>query len=249
MDKIDFDNVLFHGVSYFLNGTNIFNVSMERLELILKSNALLSRNKQKEQLPSLNLAPAHFDLKTFDNEDWVSVCQKKSFYNENSTSTSYEEFIDYSYGLVLNKKLLDDLEHRERYTSKGHRFHCDDGEYQIKDQIPSKYFLGFFADLPSDIVMLEGLKNSKLPDLAYHASKTENIFKVIMDHGFPSKEVMQATYSGAEVIRNILNETGYNNLPIFSIHDGNPITSAENVIDHYNRGLDMSSNNTESIME
>ena len=80
MDKIDFDNVLFHGTSYFLNGTDIFNVSMERLELILKSNALLSRNKQKEQLPSLNLTPANFDLKTFDNEDWVSVCQKKSFY-------------------------------------------------------------------------------------------------------------------------------------------------------------------------
>ena len=231
MDKIEFDKVLFHGCSYFLNDvSDKFKISTERLDLILRSNAILSRNKQKEQLPSLNLSPANFDLKTFDNEDWVSVCQKQSFYNENSTSTSYEEFIDYSFGIILDKKLLDDLEHRERYTSKGHRFHCDDGEYQIKDQIPSKYFLAIFADAPSDKVMLEGLKKSKLPDLAYHVSRTENIFKVIMDHGFPSKEVMQATYSGAEVIRNILNETGYNNLPIFSIHDGNLITSAENVL-------------------
>lgn len=208
MDKINLNDVLFHGLTNFLVGPGRFEKSIERLNLILKSNAILSRNKQKEILPKIGLTPPEYIKTLWNGNDYISVCSKLSKNQSNiKNSEAYEEFINYSYGLIINKSILDELDCRDYCFSSEGKHKCQDGEIQIKDAIPASYFVGIFTCDLSDAEIIE-------------SSKGFNI---------TSTDILR-TFVSSNVLRELLNSNGYENLPIYSIRDGNIITSAEHVL-------------------
>ena len=208
MDKINLNDVLFHGLTNFLVGPGRFEKSLERLNLILKSNAILSRNKQKEILPKIGLTPPEYNKTLWNGDDYISVCSKMPENQSNiKNSEAYEEFINYSYGLIISKRILDELDCRDYCFSSEGKHKCQDGEIQIKDAIPASYFVGIFTCDLSDAEIIE-------------SSKGFNV---------TSSDILK-TFVVSNTIRELLNINGYKNLPIYSIRDGNIITSAENVL-------------------
>ncbi len=214
MDKINLNDVLFHGVTNILVASDRFEKSLDRLDLILKSNAILSRSKQKEVLTKIGLTPPKYNKILWNGEDYVSVCSKLSTENQSKikNSEAFEDFINYSYGLILSKRILDELECRDYCFSSEGKQKCQDGEIQVKDAIPAKYFIGVFTRDLSDTEIVENSQN----------------------FDFSSSDIIEI-FASSKSIRDLLNKNGYQNLPIYSIRDGNIITSAENVLTILNK--------------
>lgn len=232
MKEINFDDVLFHGLTNFFVGTERFEKSLQRLDLILKTNAILSREQQDKILPQQGLTAPSYENKLFNNYEYVSVCQKNSNHiEEKKESMSYNAFVDYATGILLDRKLLEELDFRKSCPSKG--YHMDDGEFQVKGCIPSQYFIGLFTSMASDEAMLQGLKDSNYPIMAYNdTNHLGEIFLSSQEYGLYSKETFDHFYSGTEKIREIMNEHGYD-LPIYSSIDGKLITNADNVYNQF----------------
>lgn len=146
MENINFDEVLFHGLTNFFVGTERFEKSLQRLSLVFKSGAILSREQQDLLFPKLRLTAPEYENKLFNNYEYVSVCQKYSNHvDEKKESMAYNDFVDYATGILLDRKLLEELNFRKACPSK--KYHMDDGEYQIKGSIPSDYFIGLFTSM------------------------------------------------------------------------------------------------------
>ena len=113
MEKIDLHNTLFHGLAHFLADKR-FELSLKRLDQILKSGAILSRNEQKKVLPTLGFTPEDYCKILWNGEDYISVCTKSNEENKqyDYNTEAFFEFVYGGVGFVLDKKLLEDLEIR-----------------------------------------------------------------------------------------------------------------------------------------
>ena len=201
MEKLDLHNVLFHGLAHFLTYQR-FDLSLKRLDQVLKSGAILSRNGQKEILPTLGFQFEKYGKSLWNGEDYISVCTKSNEDNKhyNYNTEAFFEFVDGGIGFILDKKLLEELEIR--------LYNCQDGEIQVKDRIDSKYFLGVFVRDMSDEFFLRYLDNWPNWD-------NEDI----TDHFIQINKV-----------RRILQRNGYEDLPIYSSIDGCIITNPKTIM-------------------
>ena len=200
MRKLDLHSVLFHGFAHFLTDKR-FELSLKRLDQILKSGAILSRNEQKKVLPTLGFTPEAYCKILWNGEDYISICKKSDEDNPEYNTNSFFEFIgEYGIGLILDKKLLNELEIRLS--------NCDDGEIQVKDKIDSKYFLGVLVGYMSDEFFIRYLE--KWPPI--------------------SKEDITDHFIQINKIRRVLQQNGYGNLPIYSSIDGCIITNPKTII-------------------
>ena len=73
----NFEDKLFHGLSHYL-AHKVFDQSLKRLDYILKTGAILSRNKQRELLTSYNLEVENYDRSLWNGEDYISICTQYS---------------------------------------------------------------------------------------------------------------------------------------------------------------------------
>lgn len=204
--KIDFDSVLFHGLTHYEVGNIRLKIGLQRLVNIIRAKAILSR----KQLYNL-YGDKHFRnwQKDFCRVNWngvnnVSICEKKSS-NSNKVSEAFRLFVENSISLILDKKLLDEL---PIYANN----QLEDGEFQIQDKIDLKYVIGVAVPVlnPKEVAKH---KKSKL----YTREETESWIKGYYD------------YSINDVFK-ILNHYKLD-LPVYSIRDGNVIKPLNEVLD------------------
>lgn len=200
MEKIDLHSVLFHGLAHFLEDKR-FDLSLKRLEQILKSGAILSRNEQKKILPTLGFTPEDYCKILWNGEDYISICRKSNDDNPEYNTKSFFQFIgEYGIGLILDKRLLNELKIRLS--------NCDDGEIQVKDKIDSKYFLGVLVGAMSDEFFIRYLE--EWPPI--------------------SKEDITEHFIQINKVRKVLQQNGFGYLPIYSSFDGSIITNPKKIM-------------------
>lgn len=199
MEKLDPTNVLYHGLAHFLTFKR-FDEAYKRLQMVLKSGAILSRNKQREVLPSLGLKPNDYNKVLWNGEDYISICMKHTDGNTSDLTEAYFEFIDGGLSFVLDSSILEELD--VKLTN------CQDGEIQVKDAIPAKYFLGVTMREPSDEMRLKFYRDWRTKD----------------------KEEIEEDFLQVNNVRGLLNRCGYSHLPIYSDYDLGIITDAKSII-------------------
>ena len=145
--KIDLKDAYFHGVggneiNFFMYPKSALYISMLRIEDILKSNGIHSREKQKE----LNVGHPEFGTHIgFDDIDstnhFVSICTK----NEKEKDTAFEDFVEGKISIALKS----DISKRYDFRSKD-QYHPDVGEEQILDSIDISEFIAIVVDIENE---------------------------------------------------------------------------------------------------
>jgi len=204
MNKINLDKVLFHGVTHRDDDELVSrnDLSLKRLDSIFKCGAILSRKEQRKVIALLE-TEYQFPLK--NGEDYVCICTRKGKNKLIKCSDAFYQFIESGISLILDKKLLEDLEIREESFQ--------DGEIQVKNKIPLKYLVGVAVNCSSDDSWVKhGLKVSKRADKQY------------------IEQDLKYSRSIVEQVRIVLDKNNLQNINIYSLDDGKIITSMENVL-------------------
>lgn len=152
---MNLDDNYFH----FLNGSTlneeIIEICLERLELIIKTGFILSRNRQIEVLGDYQQGVSEVNWNGFDN---VSICIKT---NHNQYNIAFKEYtddvlnafelfsVDNSVCIILRNDLLN-----YKDVSINKPIYYLPGEFQVKNQIPLKYFYGIGVKV-NDFDLLE----------------------------------------------------------------------------------------------
>lgn len=133
----------FHFLNGNINNELITDVCLERLESIMKTGYILSRNKQIEILGKYQEGVQEINWNGFNN---ISVCIKT---NHNKYNVAFKEYsddelnafelfsVDNSVCIILDNKLLE-----RKDIIRTFPIYYLPGEFQIKNQIPIKYFNG-----------------------------------------------------------------------------------------------------------
>ncbi len=145
MEKIDFDQVYYHGLDSAngfsrntANFTNLkYEISLKRLESILKCKAILSTDRRKKE--KIEDIGVHCGV-NWNGSKYVSICQKKFLLKVAKPtwilSEAYQNFCQHGISIVLNQDLIKDLPVRQDF-----HLHMP-GEIQIEDAIPTSYMIG-----------------------------------------------------------------------------------------------------------
>lgn len=186
---INLNDYYFHFTSGSTCDKNQVDVSLKHLASILKSGYILSRNKQIEQFGHFNEG---FKNVNWNGFDYVSICQIQNNLNDEYVDEDEEAFQTFnnthSICLILNKELL--------YEALKRRFYWHmQGELQIKDKIPSKFFEGIGIKLDDYFIPC--------------AKKDKNLLKKLLEN---DKKIITS-------IKQILDENNVN-LPIISLNNG-----------------------------
>ena len=152
---MNLDDNYFH----FLNGSTlneeIIEICLERLELIIKTGFILSRNRQIEVLGDYQQGVSEVNWNGFDN---VSICIKT---NHNQYNIAFKEYtddvlnafelfsVDNSVCIILRNDLLN-----YKDVSINKPIYYLPGEFQVKNQTPLKYFYGIGVKV-NDFDLLE----------------------------------------------------------------------------------------------
>lgn len=209
--QIDLDKVLFHGLGHNELEDRAED-SIKRLGNILKTKAILSRKKQKEILPKHNIDVPLYYLPLKNGDDYICVCKRKSDKKKSKFSDAFNQFVDGGISLIINPKILKELEIRNESFQ--------DGEFQIKDEISVEYIIGIALNLSSSADFIKGEKKrlKKGKDL----KNTE----IELDY----------LYKNYKNVRNLLSIYNFD-LPIYSIEDGKIILSIDEILDELNLTL------------
>lgn len=133
-NKLDLDDVLFHGLSSMVSYERRKKLELARLVNIIRAGNILPRDgvkkmygerfyNKKENLTSPN----------WNGEDKVSVCQKNTFNRGYAKSEAFRSFVEGRTCLILNKRVLDKKVDAKR---------VQDGEVQIEGEIPFDKVIG-----------------------------------------------------------------------------------------------------------
>lgn len=209
MEQINLNEVLFHGVTHYMT-EHRQDKAMQRLNSILKCRAILSRNLQEKTLHTLNLPQNKFKKVMWNGMDYISVCEKEGPLAKigcvTDESEAFSDFVKNGTSIILSRSILTDLQ-----TRNGH---LQEGEFQIKDQIPAKYFLGIAIYNISDEQLIEWTSDYLQRGLV---DKTT------------CREFLVKRYLHLEPLKQCLKSNGFEHLQLYSINDGKIITNAENV--------------------
>jgi len=147
---IDFDKVLYHGLCNHDSADDWYR-AIVRLDKALEAGGILSRRKQIEKFGM------SFDKRSFiaiegkssieaekanwNGDDRISICKKVDDDEYRWGGNPYKMYIKRDYlSLILDAKVLKELPVEREYSGK--YCGCQYGEYQIKDIVPRKYFIG-----------------------------------------------------------------------------------------------------------
>lgn len=204
MDKINLDKVLFHGLAHRDDSIEDPKYdALKHLDSVLKTKSILSRKKQKEIL-ELSKYAYQFLLK--NGNDYVCVCKRKGKNKLIKCSEAFYEFVESGISLILDTKLLEELEVREQSFQ--------DGEIQIRDEIPLKYLVGIAINCSSDESCIKFYKKS---------------IKKGLDRKY-IEEDLKHTHSILEEVQQTLKRNKCENIKIYSILDGKIITNIDNIL-------------------
>lgn len=208
MKQINLDNVFFHGIDRWKYGMSREN-ELAQLNLILSSGALLSRNEQMKLYGEAfeSKLEKYKNYTNYNGLDFVSICKKYS--SNNRFSEAYKLFVEHSISIIISPEVL------SLQTNISHS-RLEDGEIQIKDRIPKKYFIGIAIDKYTLEDLIEYLISKQLTqDEILQELENEDRNNLVNE------------------IRNLLKNNGYN-LPIYQLSSGNPILTLEEVLEKYN---------------
>lgn len=137
MEKINFDKVYYHGLDVDNFGRAIpnYELSIDRLDTILKIGSIYSRQKLLES----KIVADHFfrDTINWNGNDYVSITRKTSY-----PLSAYYMYVKTGMALIINDKIEKELEFREE------NYRRLTGEFQVKDEIASDYFMGITICIP-----------------------------------------------------------------------------------------------------
>ena len=135
-EKIDFEKVLFHGLTHYEVGNIKIKIGLQRLINIIRAGGILSRKQVYNTFGEKHYEKwqKEFCRVNWNGADCVSVCKKSSKLSK-KYSEAFRLFVRNSISLILDEKLLQDLELKVDGQ-------LEDGEFQIKNQIDLKYVIG-----------------------------------------------------------------------------------------------------------
>lgn len=190
MKDLDFNSVLFHGIGRFKYKLDP-EAELKVLEDILKSGAILSREEQIREFGEeyVEARVSGFDgFSNWNGGTYVSICQKKPTAPELKTkyqvaakttdeSISFKKFVKYGIGIIISPMVFS--------LYRPHNNFLQDGEYQIKNKIPKKFFMGITVNAPVIENYVNFFKSINCPsDVLYAKTKAiyeESIIKQIED--------------------------------------------------------------------
>ena len=206
--QIDLDKVLFHGLGHNELEDRAED-SIKSLGNILKTKAILSRKKQKEILPKHNIDVPLYYLPLKNGDDYICVCKRKSDKKKSKFSDAFNQFVDDGISLIINPKILKELEIRNESFQ--------DGEFQIKDEISIDYVIGIAINLHSTVDYIKAERKR------FKKGKNLKDTEIELDY----------LYKNYKEIKDLLFRFNLN-LPIYSIEDGKIILSIDEILDELN---------------
>ena len=186
MKKIDLDNVYFHGIRppYDETGLTTSN-ELKILQSILQQGAILCREKQEQ----LGIKPILNDNLNRNGDDKVSICC--------SRSDGFFNWVRNHISIILPKDMPE-------CSVEDRLFYGVDGELQVKDFIPLKYFIGI--GIPTGTSSFKQI----VSEIKCCAQGSEEYFKAHLGN-YCNRHITP--------VREILNNTGYN-ISLYDIKTG-----------------------------
>lgn len=147
MNNIDLKDAYFHGVggneiSFVMYPKSALAISLLRIEDILKSKGIHSREKQKE----LNVGHPEYgyhinfcDTDAINN--FVSICKKC----DDEKETAFEEFVESKISIALSRDIAERFDFRNK-----NQYLPDVGEEQVKDSIGISEFIAIVVDVKDE---------------------------------------------------------------------------------------------------
>lgn len=209
MKKLDINSVYFHGLESWGYQDRLEN-SFKRLEAILKSKAILCRQKQLELFGESQEHASMFER--YETQKYnlngmthVSICQSGHFDDPRFASVAFNEYIRGNVGIgIILSKSVEHLIDRSRTEFM-------DGEFQVEGEIPLKYMIGIFCDCKSTAEISEDFESAKKLGMSYEEFK--KILPLILTPFH--EEILQRL--------NTIMEKYNCNVPIYSTRDWNQI--------------------------
>jgi len=209
MKKLDINSVYFHGLESWGFQDRLEN-SLKRLEAILKSKAILCRQKQLELFGESKEHASMFER--YETQKYnlngmthVSICQSEHFDDPRFASAAFNEYIrgNVGIGIILSKD-VESLIDRNRTEFM-------DGEFQVEGAIPLEYMIGIFCGCKSTAEISEDFESAKKLGMSYEE------FKKILPHILTPfhEEILQKL--------NAIMKRYNCNVPIYSTRDWNQI--------------------------
>lgn len=204
--RLDINSVYFHGLESWGFQDRLEN-SLKRLEAILKSKAILCRQKQLELFGESKEQASMFER--YETQKYnlngmthVSICQSGHFDDPRFASAAFNEYIrgNFGIGIILSKDVESLID--------GSRTEVMDGEFQVKGEIPLDYMVGIYCGCKSTNEILEDIESAN----NYEMSREE--FEKILPLIFTPfhEQILQA-------LQILLKKYGHNKVPIYSNRD------------------------------
>ena len=209
MKKLDINSVYFHGLESWGFQDRLEN-SLKRLEAILKSKAILCRQKQLELFGESQEHASMFER--YETQKYnlngmthVSICQSGHFDDPRFASAAFNEYIRGNVGIgIILSKAVESLIDRSRTEFM-------DGEFQVEGAIPLEYMIGIFCGCKSTTEILEDFESAKKLGMSYE--EFEKILPYILTPFH--EEILQKL--------NVIMKKYSCNVPIYSTRDWNQI--------------------------
>ena len=208
-EKLDFENVLFHGLTDEFLSLQVLDLCLDKFERIIQTNGILSRKQIIKEfgMEYFEKAKENYCTVNWNGNDYVCVCKFLTDYEGCTfTSEAYRLFCKNGFALIIDRFVLNNAE----FDVCGQ---FQDGEIRIKDKIDFKYVKGILIDRLNPKSIAEHKKDIR----NFSREETEDWLKDIYENELNS-------------IFEILNK--YNlNLPIYSSHNGKIIKPLNQVLD------------------
>ena len=160
---MDLEKYYFH----FLNGDELYEnmetICLYRLESILKTGFILSRNNQIKTYGFYQEGVQQVNWNGFDN---ISICIKKSHNLYNIAFKEYDDDDINGFDMFSSENSICIILSPNIMTNKEIKINTPKyylpGEFQIKDKISSNFFIGigiYYEGLDKDQILVKKIKN------------------------------------------------------------------------------------------
>lgn len=218
-NNLDLETVLFHSLGEFGQENRDKNC-LKKLESILKSGLILSRQSQLEKNTNdsqlSEFLQKYLDIKysyNWNGMNHISICQKNSQKFDDRDSEAFSEYVtgNGGIGIVLSKDVLNIIDNE--------RTQLMDGEFQVENEIPLSYMVGIFCGGKSFHEL-----NCEIESARQQYDMSAQEIKDLLPHSLTSGQI--EIYNS---IQSLLDNYGYN-VPIYSSRDGFPVVGIDTVL-------------------
>lgn len=146
MSTIHFDKIYYHGLDCdnFRREIPNYELSLCTLATILKTRAIYSREKLLEY-KIIKDKSSFRDTINWNGNEYVSI-SKNCF--SSSPFESYDVYVKPGMAIMISDQIEEELEFRKEGYNRLM------GEFQVKEKIPSDYFLGITISIPDNSINL-----------------------------------------------------------------------------------------------